>query len=319
MKAADLAILIGNIDEKYIEEAATEKGSVRVFRTKRALIAAVVAALMLALSATAFAADWFGIRSLLLTETPAEDMQGENMQQVQQEPDTITLAGLAETDEYKAAAEWHEFLASYDVIGAAGSGNSIFAPGTSYNFYQVYNQEMADKLDQITEEYNLKLHTEMFTDIYTNEELCSLVGGDFLGTANEARSIYMYEDGTFRFDGIARLSGAELEYQFMRSVKGTFNDVTLNIGDNVQYEEKSYETDEGVHVTLALGPHRSLVIADFEDCLVTAIVLAGKEASPEAIFSDRPLDMKIMEEFAESFDFKVLSPAMAAEPFFSKK
>ena len=128
MKAADLAILIGNIDEKYIEEAAAEKGSVRVFRTKRALIAAVVAAFLLALSATAFAADWFGIWSMLLTESPAEDMQGKNMQQVQQKPDTITLAGLAETDEYKAAAEWHEFLASYDVMGAKQyfcSGNII--------------------------------------------------------------------------------------------------------------------------------------------------------------------------------------------------
>ena len=301
MRAAELAIIIGNIDEKYIEEAASHKP----LRIRKVLLVAAVVCMLTALSGAAFAADWFGIRSMLLTEPPAEDAQGEY---VQPEPDTITLAGLAGTDEYKAAAQWHEFLASYDVMAAAGSGNGIFAPGTSYNFYQVYNQEMADKLDQIAAEYNMKLHTEMFTDIYTNEELCCLVGGDFLGKANVARSMYMYEDGTFKFDGIARLEGAELEYQFMRSVKGTFNDVTMNLGDNGQYEEWSYETAEGTHVTLVLGPHRSMVIADFKDCLVTAIVLAGSEAPPEAIFSDELLDMKLMEEFAESFDFSVLYP-----------
>lgn len=285
MKATELAILMGNIDEKYIEEAASHKP----LRIRKVLLVAAVICMLTALSGVAFAADWFGIRSLIMT-APAEE---------QELPDTITLAGYVDTAEFQAATAWHEFLASYDVMEAAGSGNGVFAPGTSYNFYQVYNQEMADKLDEIVTEYNLKLHSEMITDIFSDETLCGMAGGDFLGESNHSAGTYMYEDGTFKFDGVSYIGGSEIWFQFMRSVKGSFNEVSLNIGDGSQYEEWAFEIDEGVSVALAMGPNRSLVIADFEDCMVTVIVLAGSESG---------IDRAVMEQFAESFDFSVLSP-----------
>jgi len=302
MTANELAAIIGSIDEKYVEEAAVETGGMR--RTgirRRIVIAAVAAAMVTAISATAFAADWFGIRSLLMTGgTVSSDEQ-----------DTITLAGYFDTAEYKAASEWHQFLEGYDVMGAVGTGNSIFAPGTSYNFYQVYNQEMADKLDEIVGKYNLKLHTVMIDSLYTEDALCQQVGGDFLGSGNNVGGGYMYEDGTFKYDGTAELEdGTKLEYQFIRSVKGSFTDLTLtlNMGDAAQYRELAYTCADGAHVMLAVGPHRSLVIADSDDCLVTVVVLAGAETPPEAIFSASPLSETTLEMFAESFSFSLLTP-----------
>lgn len=118
----------------------------------------------------------------------------------------------------------------------------------------------------------------------------------------------MYEDGTFKFDGEFTTVKGPLNYQFIRNVKGSMGELTLNIGDISQYEEWSYMTEEGVNVTLALGPNRSLVIADFEDCLVTVVVLAGTETPPDDIFFHGPLDGKTLEALAGSFDFSVLSP-----------
>ena len=292
MKTIELAVIIGNIDEKYVEEAYFTNS--HRFRIRRALLAAAVVFLMTVLSAAAFAEDWFGMRSILIRSA---------------ETDSITLAGYVDTPEFKAAAEWHDFLASYDVMEAAGNSNGVFAPGTKYNFYQVYNQEMADKLDEIAGKYNLKLHSMMNTDIYNEEELCELVGGDFLGKNNRIGSAYMYEDGTFRFDGKAQPEEkCVLEYQFMRSVKGSMNEITLNIGDMEQYTEWGFVTDEGIEVTLAAGPHRSLVITELEDCMVTIVALAGRETPLEEIESEAALDAGMVELFAEGFDFSVLSP-----------
>ena len=138
------------------------------------------------------------------------------------------------------------------------------------------------------------------------------MGGDFLGE-NRAGSAYMYEDGTFHFDGEIDLEDyGHLDYQFMRAVRGSFTDTLLNIRDVDDYTEWAYITRDGVNLTLALSPHKGLIIADLPDSFVTVNVLAGTETPFGDIFSNGPFDAAALERLADSFTFSLLTPALPA-------
>lgn len=276
--------------------------------SKNLIVLAAIIALLAALSTAAVAADWFGLRSLLLgpqqVVMPVDPDTGERDVET---VDMIGLSGYLDAAESRALAEWQAFLNGYDVEGAAWAADEN--PGgldAKYDLYQVYNREMADKLDEIVEKYGLKLHTAMA--ILMPAEWPA-VAGDFVLEGNTAYSGYIYEDGTFAYDGDAELPGYGLvDYQFRRSVKGTFNDVILNIEDVSQYREWVYETACGQAVTLALGPEKGLILTDMGDSFVTVNVLAGTETSPDDIFSSGPFSAENLEALADRFDFTVLTP-----------
>lgn len=287
---------------------------------KKLVCVAAVVAVLTSVCFTAYAVNLFGLRDLLLprqheVQYPVDE---ENVDREQQAyiGDMISLAGYNETPEARATAEWQAFLNSYDQDGAilGQIGNALTGFEEVYGFYQVYTQEMADKLEEIIAKYNLKLHTVMLDDLYTDEALCDQVGGDFLGE-NRAYSAYMYEDGTLKFDGEIDLEEyGHLDYQFQRCVRGSFTDILLNIVDVRDYAEWNYVTKSGIPVTLALAPHKALIIADLPDSFVTVNVLAGTETSTDDIFSHGPFDAEDLERFADSFDFSVLTPARPADP-----
>jgi len=284
---------------------------------RRILLIAAALVGLLTLSAAAISGNWFGLRDMLLPQKQEIRLSlepGETQQQTQT-VDMISLAGYGDTPESRANAEWQAFLDSYDQDGAIleSVGNSIFGAGTSYIHYQVYTQEMADKLDEIIAKYNLKLHTVMIDDLYTDEALCDQVGGDFLGE-NRAYSSYMYEDGSFKFDGELELPDyGLLDYQFQRCVRGSFSELTLNIRDIHDYTEWSYTTESGIPALLALAPHKALIVVDLPDSFVTINVLAGTGTPVSDIFSNGPLTAVDLERFADSFNFSVLTPARPAD------
>jgi len=282
--------------------------------TKKVVGIAVAVALLASFCLTAYAANLFGLRDLLLPqnyeaaqivepekEQPVTPVESEK-EQPSQPVDMISLVGFSNTPEAKAAAEWQAFLNTYDIDAALENiGNNVFAPDTSYIHYRVYNQEMADKLDEIIAKYGLKLHTSMLT-LTPDEQLTELIGAE-----NRAFSGYMYEDGTFKFDGILELAGCgNLEYQFQRCVRGSFTDIALNIHNIGDYAEWSYTTKDGTPALLALSPYKSLIIVDLPDCFVTINVLAGTETPLENAHS---FDAADLEHFADSFDFSVLTSA----------
>lgn len=282
---------------------------------KRLLVPAAVVCLLAVFSTVAVANSWFGLRDLELKEdvTVTEPDGTESM--VTLPTGSISLQGYSETPEKMAMEEWKEFLNHYDADGEILSsiGNSPTGLEEEYLFYLVYTQEMADKLEEILAKYDLKKHTNML-DIYPKEELCAQVGGDFLGE-NRAYSTYLYEDGTFKFDGQTDLPEyGLLDYQFMRCVRGSFTDIMLNVGDVASYREWTYSTACGIPVTLALGSSKALVIADLPDCFVTINVLAGTETSEYDIFSSGPFMAQDLERFADSFDFSLLTPVRPANP-----
>ncbi len=221
-----------------------KKRQKQVFR----IATAACVCLLLAASSTVYAMNIFGLKDMIISNrvipTPAvtesigdvsdtgSDAQGGTVTDdaavtpVESDPanpfvadnvDLISLQGFADCNESKAVREWTEFCDNYDKDGAllAQVGNGPTGLDDRYSLYRAYTQEMADQLDEIVGKYNLSLHSSIII-INSQEELTQKAGiGNFLGTANYTNGAYMYEDGTFHFDGTASLDSLLIDYQFM--------------------------------------------------------------------------------------------------------
>ncbi len=277
---------------------------------RRVLALAAAVCLLAVLSIAAAATGLFGLRDVLLPEKGSVYVTDENDVVVPGEyeyRDFVSLSGWQDTPESRALAEWRSFLEDYDRDGAiiGEIGNSPTGFEEDYGLYLVYTQEMADKLEEIAAKYGLCLHTRM-EDVMP--ETWRTAAGDFCGENVMAYSGYIYENGTFRFDGEADLDGyGYIEYQFSRSVRGAFDDVALNIGDAADFQEWTYETADGTPVTLGLGAkNRSLILADLGDSFILVNVLTGKAG--DDTFSSGPIGRAELEALADSFQFSALTP-----------
>ena len=278
---------------------------------KSVMVLAAAICLLLACSATALAMNLFGLKDLVLhgdgtvapavtTGNPGPAASGE----ITPPTELISLQGFAGSDEYKAELEWGTFLATYDQDGSllAKVGNGPTGLSDRYSQYLVYTQEMADKLDEITAKYNLKLHSQLDV-LNSKEELYTRLGtGDFLGPYITDCGPYIYEDGTFHIDGSAVLPGGKsIGLQIMNCVKGSFTDTMLNVGDAASYTEWSYKTASGVTVCLATGPDKCLLFADLDHSFVTFNILEGTDAASGGLTADD------LQTLADSVDFSMLN------------
>lgn len=276
---------------------------------------AAAAALLAALSALAVAANFFGLRDALLPEKHGvyvTDEDGVVVPGEREFKDFVSLSGWGDTPESQALAEWESFLEGYDQDGAiiAEIGNEPTGFEERYGFYLVYTREMADRLEEILAKYDLKLHEWMEVVL---PETWPAAAGSFFKENVTPYSGYIYENGTFRFDGDAELGAGErmgygtIEYQFSRSVKGTFDDVALNIGDLSDFEEWGYRAADGTPVTLGLGArNRSLILADLGDSFILVNVLTGREG--DDTFSSGAIGREELEALADSFLYSALTP-----------
>jgi hypothetical protein len=302
--------LHSSVDEKEIMMKQVKPKKIRI------ITIAVAAALVLALSVGAVAVTGTGrLQDTLLRQpeiTQTENIENANRpakadetkapaQSVSYDPipedvDVISLQGFADSPEHQAAAEWAEFEHGYDrdgeILHAVGNAPTEWDEKYNYNGYLVYSQEMADKMDEITEKYGLRLH-------YGGMSVDDLrvLFGDF--TREENAVGYYYGDGTFQYDGDAD----GIMYQFRRTMKGVLDTVYLNVTDWTEYNQWEYETDSGVTVLLALGPRKALILAELDDCFVAVNVLAGSEGS---MLGGEPITRETLEDFADTFDLSVL-------------
>ncbi|MCM1025301.1 MAG: hypothetical protein NC432_02635 [Roseburia sp.] len=288
------------VDDWFLDIAQEEAGirKQRVLRKRVRPVAACILGLLLllALPVIAIAANWFGLRDLLL---PAKNFIG--------------LSGFQESPEAQALGEWRAFLEEYDADGEiiGQIGNAFTGLEEKYGAYTVYTQEMADKLEEIAQKYQLKLHTEML-DI-APDELETYVGGKFLGKEIDISMgyPYLYENGTIHFEGdafywksgeIGGRIGDRIGFQCRRTVKGTLDEVTLRIGNIDEYQELPYTAACGETVVLALSERKSLIFADFEQCFILLNVLGGSEEG---------ITEEVLKEIADEIDFAMLKEVRA--------
>jgi len=289
-------------------EDITEMKNTKTRLLKRRIVtAAAAAAVVAALSATAMAVNFLGLRDTLLPEKQEvntfDPETGAAVPGETRQVDTVSLSGYMDFPESKALAEWRSFLNSYDTDHALlkQADDNPDPSLDKYQCYTVYTQEMADKLEEIADKYSLKLHTQCISLPDHPEALGGLK--DFADSTLSTYWMYMYEDGTCHFDGDADIQRAgRTELQFQRTVKGSFNEVILPVGDAAEYDQWAYTTDSGVELAMAIGPDKSVIFADFPDCFAALNIMAG---------TDNGMSPESLDALAGKYDFTKLSPVSA--------
>lgn len=249
-------------------------------------IAVACICLLVMIPVSAMKSNWFGIRDLGISDSNNDY----NM---------ISLSGYQGSPEAEALREWNNFLENYDtdhkILDALGNDVFVVEGREDWFMYGVYSYEMGERLDEIADKYELELHNEI--NIINKDELMYRVGGNFMDT--DWGGAYIYEDGTFMFDGNAELNEyGTIRFQLVRKVKGTFDELFLNIGQFEDYEEWQYVTGCDEMVLLALGrQNTSLIFVEDEDCFIAVNVLAGMEDG---------LTKDDLQELADQIDFSIL-------------
>jgi len=303
MNRNDLFGAMEFLDDKIIENSEVERtmnNKRRISRKTVILVAAIF--LLAAFTTTAFATRLFGLRDALYSSTSATDTD--------EAVSMITLSGFTGSKEYMAAAEWSAFEEGYDPDGSIL--DQVDQPGpddcdidAKYAPYPVYTQEMADKIDEITGKYGLSLHSgfEGFTAENYGTKIGEIVDNDYVEFSDNAYNIvfsgYMYDDGTFRYDGIfnAKAGRFSVDYQFSRAAKGVLDLVPLNIGDISDYQEQMIVTDSGVELAAAISGYKAILFTEFDSCYVFVNVLEG---------SDMGITFDDLKDLANTFDFSVI-------------
>lgn len=280
----------------------------RHMRPARVLAAvAAIAAVLCAMTATAFALNLFGLRDLAFPDrttlhVPRVDPDTGDISWEERVVDIISMQGYKDTPENLASMEWNDFY--WDYVSGRRFSNDPTGLDPKYDQYSVYDQVMADKLDEIVAKYGLKLHRNM-SDVPGREAWLELLGPAFLAKGNAGGWGYRYDDGTCAFDGEAALADyGVIDYQFHYARKGYLDTVVLNVGNLSDYTEWDYTTANGVQLMLSIGLNRSFIWADLPEGFVFVNVLTG--SAGDDTFSSGPITSAELEALADMFDFTAL-------------
>lgn len=293
------------------EEAEGKEGNNMKLKSRKMARVAVAASAALSIltagCAVGYAAGLFNLDDTGIGKKILENPESGQEYQV----DIISLQGLSDSPEYKACKEWSEFTLEYDKDETISSkvGNKLAGFGDYEEAYGCYSQEMADKVDEICNKYQLTRLSGL--KVANNaEELCSQLGISNIYKL-ENKDIqhssccgYSYANGTFHVDGTAVFKndeGKEAGYQLTHSVKGFFDTTTLNVGDFENYRQWEYTTKSGKTVLLAKGSSKALILAETDSSFITVNVLGDMEQDTFGL-SNKELEM-----LAESFDFSEIS------------
>jgi len=309
-------------------------------RLKTAVVLAAILALCAAMALVAAANGWFRLDGLdkVIMDRVETDWGHNFIKQpdgtTKLEPNkiisyVISLQGIKGSPEYEAEKEWFDFTSSYDPEGTLlreadrlGKEGSLDIPG-NYSDQGCYTQEMVDKLDEICEEYSLKIpgmlpgicmpcpeQTQMHKEIMqrsTRYEISDELAAEGYGVAYDDGSFDT--EGTFNFDLIGGNPDwpHDISYQFGVSVKGSFGRGRLKIGDTANYDQWEYKTEDGTQVLLALSPSKGLIIADMDNCFAVVNVIdhSGVETVTGEILGGNMQYMtrEVFQAFADTFDF----------------
>lgn len=300
MKQQRILDMLEHIDERYILEAAPALRDRRSSMPRKAgrtlLIAAVIVSLFAALCAVAYAAGWFGLAqritepaeptsvSLIIgEETPVEGY--------------ISMNGIAGSPEAQAHAEWVAFHNEYVSQHSFSNDTDLSWLGgdelmeSYYMIYAAYDQAMLDKLLEISEKYNVKLHSQMYAPP-TDAKFYKVSGCEpFVLSDNSLSPMYLYEDGSYKFEGYVTAGEQEHVLSFIRGRKGVLDPSLTTVYDSSDYEEWQYVNASGNELNLARNTVPSQVTGDCGlfifcekgDYIFTVFASAGSKEQAELL------------------------------------
>ena len=152
--------LLGSILSASDQGLTERKPTMKLWRKKFLMTAALIAALAIFMGCAVVALSTKKLKLDEYRETqPAWiDWEGQRHEATEVTKTVLSLQGLRDTPEQKAALEWYQFVKNYDPDHTIymEAGGKFQAP-EEYGAYNVYSQAMVDKLGQIAEKYHLAL------------------------------------------------------------------------------------------------------------------------------------------------------------------
>ena len=313
MKNTELLEAIGGVDARWLEDverAMAEKAKPHRRTKKLGRTLLLAAALTVLFGVTAYASDWFGLSSRLLeTEDPY--------------PDSIALSetstpgagwfaenGEADSPEAQASLEWERIGNAaragehdWDAADAWEAEHPEYA--REIQIYSCFNQEMVDQLHAVAESYGLRLHEEWALPMTQSLfEQAAGVGNFLRNEGGSWQGHYIFEDGSFKGEGLLKLAGGKLAFTLNRSKAGVLAPYGMYVRNPEEYEEWQTEID-GHTLNLALREDgkgfEGLILLREGETFVT--VNYGGMYIPD---TPRNFDRSTAEAVAACFDYDML-------------
>ena len=286
---------------------------------KTLLLAAIVAAMAIFMGCAVVALT---TKQLKLDEyettAPAWiDADGQRHEAVEVTKTVLSLQGLQGTPEQKAAKEWYEFCKSYDPDHSIyiASGGKFQAP-EEYEAYNVYSQEMVEKLQEISRKYGLKLMGRKGQAYHYDWKL----GWDALGIQEpvisgtddtfELRGCTFFESGSYYIYTGFHVTDPAFSWQHPTNLvlncnkKGFMGDQIVSLINGASTREWTYKRSDGKTILIVVSNDKLYLICDREDAFLYAIF-------PPAYYlnnGDGPreeMSEKDIEWLAEHIDFSI--------------
>lgn len=251
--------------------------------TKRMLTLALAAALVLALSVTAYAAYMASVEDYIVE--PPEGLETAV-------GTWISWNGYRGTPEYEASVEWENwYVANADAMAAEAGNTLVESPYANYGDYTDWGRQ---ELEAIAAKYGVRLHTALASG--QTEDIYEVLGTEPFLPEDSGGSGYVYEDGSFKLEGVEGVAGDGWCTVFA-GAKGaiTFGSGGADLSGG--YEEWQYETG-GQAVDLVLAGGQGVMLLETPG----AYIYADVENVPDKEALEAAADKIGFDILAERFD-----------------
>lgn len=317
MTGKDLFVALGDISQKYYDEAENDT-AVRRFKSIRRplLIAAAIAmALLLVGCGIVYALRLQDMSIGQETYTQSFDEKGKAIEPVEKTRDIITIYGHSGDPIQLALKEWYEFLETYDPDGALMDNNPDHPeiPNQYEYTYSCYTQEMVDKVNEIAGKYNLKLLEEWIpfqqyqSGIFLEETgIHSLLLPDTgAQTRHMAGMLYPPYNFNMEFELIPASGSTGLWTTCVYARKDYFPRAFPGGMDLSEYEQWDHTAPDGTRLLLALSSKgHGYVIAEPENAMLILSIDGNRSGSayPDA---SQVMTKDELETVADLFDYSI--------------
>lgn len=238
----------------------------------------------------------------------------------------LTLGGIKGSRNYQAAQEWFAFKQEYDpdlsITAALHRNGTVPEFPAEYGSYNIYSQEMKDKVDEILKKYDLNLIGR--TIPFKTEELtCKALGlEDIVAPGSHAVMELDYaayqECGNLNMDFnlIIPKDAANEEQKtrchifYMR--KDAFTEDVISLGEIETWKEWNYTTASGADVLIFRSPSdwRGYIFCDMPNYTVTLQFTFIRQQYSNDISGNTIVDKEVMtdrqiERLADAVDFSI--------------
>ena len=235
--------------------------------------------------------------------------------------EVLTLAGIQGSRNYQAAQEWFAFKQEYDpdhaiAIKVQSEGLVPEFPA-EYAAYNIYTQEMKDKLDEIVKKYDLKLIGRV-VPFRTEELTCKALGlEDIIAPGNDAAmelDFACYQEcGNLNMDfDLILPSGDSSRCHIFYMHKDAFTEDVISLGEMGTWEEWNYTTASGANVLIFRSPEdwRGFIFCDMPNYTVTLQFTFiderySNDAAGNAVIDKEFMTDQQIEQLADAIDFSL--------------